>query len=147
MQTVRDKAAIYIQRGEPADKQAKACLEYVRIQRLPMESIVPYYAMDQAVRMVRDRIVNTIIVAFESRAVRQLASEIDEYRGQVIFVHPTPRVIRVPRASTLPDMDEMILRWWDAGRTPHEIAQDLGGETTDVRAVLRRGGRYTSHSD
>lgn len=136
-----DIAAIYVQRGAPAGKQTTACLQYARTERVPMISIVPYYAMDQAVQMVRDRIVNVIIVGFDSRVARQLAMELDEYGGQVIFVHPTPTTIHPPRSSSLPDMDALILRWFDAGRTAHEIAQDIGSETTDVRAVLRRGGR------
>jgi hypothetical protein len=139
-----DLAAIYIQRGAPAGKQTTACLQYARTEHLPMISIVPYYALDEAVRMVKDRIVNVIIVAFDSRVARQLAVATEEFGGQVVFVHPTPGTIHPPRPSTLPDMDALILRWWDAGRTAHEIAQDIGGETTDVAAVLRRGGRQIS---
>jgi hypothetical protein len=139
-----DIAAIYIQRGPSAGQQTTACWAYAQAEHLPMRTIVPYFAMEQAVRMIRDRIVNVIITAFDSRAVRQLASEIEPLGGQVIFVHPVPTTIHPPHASSLPDMAGLILRWWDAGRTAHEIAQDIGSETTDVRAVLRKGGRQTS---
>lgn len=111
-----------------------------------MRSIVPYFAMQQAVTMVKDRIVNMIVVAYDSKAARQLAIAVAEFGGHVVFVHPVPTTIHPPHVSTLPDMEGLIFRWFDAGRTEHEIAQDLQSETTDVRAVLRRGGRYTSRS-
>jgi predicted transcriptional regulator len=41
-------------------------------------------------------------------------------------------------------MNVLILRWYDAGRTSHEIAEELNADTTDVRAILRRGGRQPS---
>jgi hypothetical protein len=104
-----------------------------------MISIVPYYAIDEAVQMVKDRIVNVIIVGFDSRVARQLAVATDEFGGQVVYVHPTPTTIHPPRPSSLPDMDALILRWWDAGRTAHEIAQDIGGETTDVARGAPKG--------
>lgn len=142
-----DAAAIYIQRGPSAGQQTKACWAYAEREHLPMRTIIPYYAMEQAVRMVKDRIVNVIIVAFDSKGVRQLAVALEEFGGQVIFVHPAPTTIHPPRHSSLPDMDGLILRWWDAGRTAHEIARDVGAETTDVAAILRKGGRQDSRTD
>lgn len=139
-----DIAAIYVQRGEPAGKQTTLCLRYAMSEHLPMRTIIPPHAMSQAVQMVKDRTVSVIIVAFDSRGARQLAVELEEFGGQVVVVHPVPATIHPPRHSSLPDMDVLILRWFDAGRTAAEIASDLGSDTTDVRAILRKGGRQPS---
>lgn len=139
-----DAAAIYVQRGEPAGKQTTACLRYALSEHLPMRTIIPPQAMDQAVQMVKDRTVNVIIVAFDSKMARQLAVDVEEFGGLVVYVHPVATTIHPPKHSSVPAMDVLILRWYDAGRTPHEIAEELNADTTDVRAILRRGGRQPS---
>jgi hypothetical protein len=131
-----DVSAIFIQRGPPpARKQTDLCLKYTHDHRLPMIAIVPHWAAQDAVRMVKAGAVNTIVTAFDSRVARQLAEDLDG-DGCVIYVHPVPTTI--PRRSTLPALSDLIRRWHRAGRTPRQIARDIGSETTDVSEVLRR---------
>jgi hypothetical protein len=140
-----DKTAIFVQAGStPAKKQTDACLLYAISNHLPMVAIIPPWVPGDAVAMCRSGEISTVITAFDSRAARQLAADIDGF-GQVIYVHPEPGVIVPPaRRSTVPDMDALILRWHRAGRTPHQIAAELESDTTDVRAILRRAGEYPS---
>lgn len=141
-----DRAVILVQRGAPRDKQVATCLEWVALEHLPMETIVPHSAPEQAVRLVRRGTVGTVVVAFDSRAARAIAADIQGH-GRVVVVHPTPFEICPPEPEhrRLPSLVELILRWRGKGRTVEEIAADLDGDTTDVRAILRRASEQRDH--
>lgn len=132
-----DSSAIFVQKGISGGKQTTLCLWYTTSQRLPMLAIVPWWATGDAVRLVKDGRVNTIVTAFDSKTVQKLAEDIDGY-GQVVFVHPQPHVIVPAHHSSLPLIADLIRRWHRAGRRPEDIARDIGSETTDVRAILRK---------
>lgn len=133
-------AAIFVQRGHVSvAKQTAACLAFIRLERLSLFAIVPYWAPEDAVQMVRTGTVTTIVTAFDSRAAQTLAADIDG-DGQVVYIHPAPTVIHPPRLSSLPAIGELIVRWFRSGRTVGEITRDVGGETVDVRDVLRKAG-------
>jgi hypothetical protein len=135
-----DVSAIFIQRGQVSvAKQTAACLTYIKIEKLPLYAIVPYWAPDDAVQMVKNGTVTTIVTAFDSRAAQQLAADIDG-AGQVVYIHPTPTAIQPPRTSTLPAIGELIVRWFRSGRSVPEITRDVGATTIDVRNVLRKAG-------
>lgn len=133
-------SAIFVQRGPVSvQKQTAACLAFIRSERLSLFAIVPYWAPGDAVQMVKSGTVTTIVTAFDSRAAQALASEIDD-AGRVVFLHPTPTAIEPPRMSSLPAIGELIVRWFRSGRSVREITRDVGGETIDVREVLRKAG-------
>src|SRR5215471_14312237 len=102
-----DVSAIFIQRGPPAKKQTDLCLQYIREQHLPMIAIVPYWAPGDAVRMAEAGRINIVVTAFDSKAARQLAEELDDH-AQVIYVHPEPTAIPPRRRSTLPALADLI---------------------------------------
>jgi hypothetical protein len=147
-----DVSAIFIQRGAPKGKQTDVCLAYTAANRLPMIAIVPYWAADEAVAMVKSGQVNTIITAFDSRAARHLADQVDGH-GQVVYVHPEPGTIvpeppRPPRRSAMPaSVADLICRWHRAGRTASQIAHDLESKTSDVADVIRRADDGPGRSD
>lgn len=132
--------AIFIQRGPVSvARQTAACLAFIKSERLSLFAIVPYWAPEDAVQMVRSGTVSTIVTAFDSRATQTLAADIDG-AGQVVYIHPTPTVVHPPRLSSIPAIGELIVRWFRSGRTVREITHDVGGETVDVRDVLRKAG-------
>jgi hypothetical protein len=132
------RAAILIQRGVPTDKQTEALLRYVLGERWSMLAIVPWWQPADAVTLVRTGEVDTVVCAFDSKAVRQLAADIGA-TGTVMVIHPEPKVVEPPRGR-LGTVADLVLRWWRNGKTVGEIALDVGSDTTDIREVLRRAG-------
>lgn len=138
------RAAIFVQRGAPADKQTTACLRYVLAEHWSMLAIVPHWQPADAVKLARDGRIDTVVAAFDSRAVQQLAADLDG-DAQVVVVHPEPKVVEPPKHKLL-GIAELILRWFRHGKTVQEIATELEGDTTDVRAILRRHGEDPGRS-
>lgn len=136
---VGTRAAIFVQRGALDGKQQKVCLEYIDRQHWSMLHVVPYWAPEDAVSLVRDGTVDVIVTAFDSQAARALAADLGPH-GRVLFVHPAPTVIEITARLRVASLVDLILRWRSKGRTIEEIAEDIDGETTDVRAILRRAG-------
>jgi hypothetical protein len=132
------KAAIFIQRGAPEAKQQRVCLAYVDEMRWSMLDLVPHWAPEAAVALVRRGVVDVIVTAFDSKAAHLLAAEIAPI-GRVVYVHPEPTEIQPPAHRPLTIVD-LILRWRRRGRSVEEIAQEIDGEATDVRAILRKAG-------
>lgn len=145
-------SAIFIQRGVPYDKQQLACVTYVDEQRLAMLALVPHWAPQDAVAMARDGEVTAIVTAFESRAATALAADVAPYGATVVVVHPEPHVLQPPQrpAEHSPvfglRLVEVVQRWWRGGRSVQMIAEDIGTDTTDVRAILRQAGEYPDRS-
>lgn len=135
-------AAIYIQHGANAptgDQQLAACIEYCEAARYFLLAIVPAEA-DAAARLVECGRVDVIVAGYDSKPVQQLAERLDG-AGRVEVVHPEPRVIEPPR-SGIGTLGELILRWFRRGRSVQQIAREIGGETTDVREILRKYGEH-----
>jgi hypothetical protein len=132
------KAAIFIQRGAPEEKQQRVCLAYVEEMRWSMLDLIPHWAPEDAVTLVRRGVVDVIVTAFDSKAAHLMAAEIAP-TGRVVYVHPEPTEIHSPahRPRTIVDL---ILRWRRRGRTVEEIAEEIDGETKDVRDILRKAG-------
>lgn len=136
------QAAIYIQHGAnspPGDKQLEACIDYCDTVGYTLAAIVPADAADAA-KLVEGGWVDVIVAGFDSKVVQQLAVRIVG-AGRVEVVHPVPRVIEPPR-SGLGTLGELIHRWFRRGRTVEQIAAELDGDTTDVRAILRKYGEH-----
>lgn len=134
-----NRAAIFVQRGGPApDRQIAACLHYCAAEQYPMLAIVPPGRPGDAVQLVRDGRVQVIVTGYDSKAVQQLAADLDDL-GRVEVIHPQPRVIEPPRHK-LGTLGDLILRWWRRGKTVKEIAADIDEPTTDVREILRKYG-------
>jgi hypothetical protein len=130
------KVAILIQRGALNSQQEQACLDYLAVEHWSMESLVPYWAVDDAVALVRSGVVDRIVAAFDSPMLRQLAADIGA-AGRVVFVHPAPTTIE-PVQRSLPDsIVDLIRRWRRRGKSIKEIAADVEGDTGDIRAILR----------
>lgn len=140
----RCRAAMFIQRGVPSDKQEEALLAYIASQRLSMLHRVPWWKPEDAVTLVQAGNVNVIVAAFDSRAVQQLAADIGHH-GKVIVIHPEPRIVEPPRGR-LGTLADLIVRWYRGGRSVQDIAADIGSEATDVRAVLRKHGEDPGRS-
>jgi hypothetical protein len=132
-------AAIYFQRGICERKQEQACLEYIDEQRWAMTHVVPYWSADAAVALVLVGCVGVIVAAYYRKELEVIAADIAG-RGQVVYVHPTPTVVRPPRRIL--SVVDLVLKWHGHGRTPREIAVDLDTDSTDIRAILRRHGQY-----
>lgn len=109
-----------------------------------MLAIVPHWRPADAVQLARDGRVDTVVAAFDSRAVQQLAADIDG-DAQVVVVHPEPKVITPPR-HPLGTLADLILRWFRRGKSVQQIAADIDGDTTDVRAILRKHGEDPGRS-
>jgi hypothetical protein len=132
------RAVIFVQRGASVDKQTTACLRYVLGEHWSMLAIVPFWRPEDAVKLVRDQRIDRIVAAFDSKAVQHLAVEVDG-EAEVVVVHPEPRVIE-PAKRKLGTLGDLIVRWFRRGKTVAEIAADIDGDTTDVRAILRKYG-------
>lgn len=135
-------AAIYLQHGAnapPGDKQLEACIDYCQDIGYLLLAIVPADAADAA-KLVESGRVDVIVAGYDSRSVQHLAARIDG-AGRVEVIHPEPRVVEPPR-SGLGTLSELILRWFRRGRSVRQIADDLDGDTTDVRAILRKYGEH-----
>lgn len=104
-----------------------------------MLAIVPPGQPADAVRLARDHRVDTIVAAFDSRVVQQLAADIGD-DAQVLVVHPEPKVIEPPPKRGLATIGDLILRWFRRGRSVQQIAIDIDENTTEVRAILRKYG-------
>lgn len=135
-------AAIYLQHGgntPSGDKQLEACLLRCDAAGYLLVAIVPADAADAA-KLVEAGRVEVIVTGFESKAARQLAARVHG-AGRVEVVHPQPRFLESHR-SGLGTVGDLILRWFRRGRSVEEIAVDIGGDTTDIRAVLRKYGEH-----
>lgn len=138
------RAVVYIQRGPTVKQQTTECLEYAAAEDLEVFALAPWWAPQDAVNLVRSGACDVVLVAFESRAAHELAGQLD--RGQVIRVHPVPKVIAPPKVG-LPSLADLILRWRRKGRTVEEIARDIGESTGEIRSILRTTGEYPIRSD
>lgn len=139
---MRRRAAILIQRGGAApDRQADICGPYC-LENHYSATIVPYWAPEQALQLVRDGLVDIVVVAYENRALTELVGEIAEAGGQTIAVHPEPRVLEPPPRRLAPTrwVTQMVARWHHKGMKARQIADLLGEDTTEVQAVLLRIG-------
>jgi hypothetical protein len=137
-------AAIFTQRGAPVEKQRAACIDYALGQHWSVLAIVPYWHPDDAVTLAKSGRIDHVVAAFDSKAVQQLAAAIDG-DAQVVVVHPEPRVIDPPKHALI-SIGELILRWFRNGKTVKEIAEVIDGDTTDVRALLRKYGEDPGRS-
>lgn len=137
-------AAIFVQRGAPAEKQQVACIDYALGQHWSVLAIVPHWHPDDAVTLAKAGRIDHVVAAFDSKAVQQLAADVDG-DAEVVVVHPAPRVIEPPKHK-LGTLGELILRWFRAGRTVREIATEIDGDTGDVRELLRRYGEEPGRS-
>lgn len=133
-----NRAVIFVQKGAPAEKQTTACLKYVLNQRWSMLAIVPYWQPGDAVKLVRAGRVDTVVAAFDSKAVQQLAVEIDG-DAEVMVIHPEPKLVEPPK-QRIGTISDLILRWFRRGKTVQQIAIEEDWNTSDVRAILRRHG-------
>lgn len=144
-----ERAAIFIQRGVPTDKQEAACLAYCLndMQYSVLWFVRPDSPRD-AVLLARDNLITAVVTAFESRAAHQLAADIAEVNPhvRVEVVHPVPKVLEPPKHG-LGTLGDLIVRWWKRGKSVEEIARDIDGETTDVRGILRRYGHTVPRRD
>lgn len=131
-------AAIFVQRGVPAEKQRVACIDYALSQHWSVLAIVPHWHPEDIVRLAQDGRIRHVVAAFDSRAVQQLAADV-EGAAEVIVVHPEPRLIEPPKHAA-GSIGELVIRWFQKGRTVKEIAGLVDGDTTDVRAILRKYG-------
>lgn len=138
------RAAIFIQRGVSSSKQTTACLRYILAEHWSPQAIVPFWQPADAVRLARDGRIDTLVAAFDSKVVQQLADDLDG-DAEVIVVHPQPKIV-APRRHGLGSIGDLILRWWRRGKTVEQIAIDVDGDTTDVRAILRRYGEDPGRS-
>lgn len=138
------RAAVFIQRGVPRDKQEEPLLQFIRERHMSMLHRVPWWRPEDAVTLVQAGTVGVVLAAFDSKAVQQLAAAIGD-AGKVVVVHPEPRVIEPPRGR-LVTVADLILRWFRGGRSVKDIAADIGGETTDVRQILRKAGEDPGRS-
>jgi hypothetical protein len=131
-------AVIFIQRGAPAEKQQAACIDYALSQHWSVLAIVPHWQPEDIIHLADAGRIRHVVAAFDSKAVQQLAADV-ERKAAVVVVHPEPRIIEPPKHG-LGTLGELILRWFRKGRTVEEIAAEVDGDTTDVRAVLRKYG-------
>lgn len=134
------RAAIYIQHtpaSPPPERQLEACLAYCEAEGYQLDAIIPGDLGDAAALVESGR-VDVVVAGHGSRAVQQLAGDVAG-AGRVEVVHPVPRVIEPPR-SGLAKYGDLILRWFRRGKSVQRIAEDLDGDTTDVRAILRKYG-------
>jgi hypothetical protein len=133
------RAAIFVQRGFPADRQTTMCLRYaVEEQHYTLLAIVPHWAPEDACKLVRDGTVDVVVAAFDSKAVTQLAADLPP-AGRVEVVHPRPHVVERPH-HRLGSVADLVVRWWNRGRCVRQIADDLDEPTGEVRDLLRRLG-------
>lgn len=133
-----DRAAIYVLRAFPADRQTAACSHYITEEHWTLWAIVPPWAPGDAVALARDGTVSVVVAAFDSRAVEQLAADLPP-TCRVEVVHPTPHVVEPPR-HRLGSVEELVGRWFRHGRPPKQIAHDLDENTEEINDVLRRLG-------
>jgi hypothetical protein len=134
-------AAIFVQRGGPSrDRQIEACRQYCATEQYSVYAIVPPGRPADAVQLVRQRRVSVIVTGFDSKPVQQLAADVDG-AGRVEVVHPAPRVVEPPRHK-LGTIADLVVRWFRRGKPIKEIAVEIDGNTTDVRAILRKHGEH-----
>ena len=135
-----NRAAIFVQRGGPSrDRQIEACRQHCATERYSMLAIVLPGRPHDAVQLVRQHRVSVIIAAYDSKAVQQLAAELDD-AGRVEVVHPTPRVIEPPKHKMT--IGDLVVRWFRRGKPVKDIAAEIDGNTTDVRDILRKYGEH-----
>lgn len=139
------RAAIFVQRGPLDRKQETACLAYCMEQRWSMFGLVPWWAREDAVTMVRTGEVDTILVAYDSNVAQQLADDIGS-AGRVVVVHPHPHELH-PRRVWPSVLVDLVVRWSHRGRPVKEIAEDLDTPTGEVRAILREAGEHPDRTD
>lgn len=136
-----NRAAIFVQRGGPSrDRQIEVCRQYCAEAEYSMYAIVRPERPDDAVRLVRHHGVAVVVAGYDSKAVQQLAADIDTV-GRVEVVHPTPRVIEPPKHK-LGSLGDLIVRWFRRGKPVKEIAAEIDENTTDVREILRKYGEH-----
>lgn len=136
-------AVIYLQHGAnapPGDKQLEACIDHCQDVGYHLLAIVSGDATGAA-KLVEAGRVDVIVAGYGSRSVQHLAARV-EGAGRVEVVHPEPHTITPPPRSGLGTLSELILRWFRRGRSVQQIAADLDGDTTDVRAILRKYGEH-----
>jgi hypothetical protein len=132
------RAAIFVQRGFPADRQTTMCLRYALEQHYTLLAVVPSWAPEDACKLVRDGTVDVVVCAFDSRAVTQLAADLPP-AGRVEVVHPAPHVV-VAAHHRVGSVADLVARWRRRGRSVRQIAEDLDEPTGEVRDLLRKLG-------
>src|SRR5689334_14679706 len=131
------RAAIFIQRGVPEDKQTAICLSYIDEQHWQLGHVVPYWSPEAAASLVRDGAVQVIVAGFTSKALVSLAADIGD-GGQVVFVHPTPTVIQPPRRKlSIGPIAELARRLKDRGDSTREVARLFEVDTGEIRRIIR----------
>jgi hypothetical protein len=137
---VSNRAAIFVQRGgPPADRQIDACLQFCIASEYTVLALIRHGEPEAAVALAREHRVSVIVTGYDSKAVRQLAADIDG-NGRVEVIHPEPRVIPPPKHKLDGPIGELIVRWFRRGKTVQEIAKDVESDTHEVRALIRRYG-------
>lgn len=140
---MHQRAAILIQRASAgSERQADICAPYCLEHRIAIQTIVPHWAIDQAAQLVRDRLVDVVVVAFEGRGLTEMIAAVADAGGKVIAIHPKPRELAPPRRhfGAVRLVSELIGRLYRKGRTVREIAELVDSDTTDIRSALARLG-------
>lgn len=136
------RAAIFMQRGAPDDRQQKVCFAYAEQRGYQLPHLFPWFAGDQLVKSVGCGAVDVIITAFDSKNVQQLAADVHP-RARVEVVHPKPHVVEPPPPRHARSITDLIVRWRRRGKNVPEIAMDIEEDTAYVRRILRSAGEDT----
>lgn len=132
------RSAIYLQRGVPDDKQWQVCLDYLVEEHWTLLYLIPWHAPQDAVALIREGFIDTVICAMGSKGAHTLANDVGR-DGRVMYVHPRPTIIE-PFRRKARSVDDLIVRWGAEGRDVAQIAKLTGEDTRDIRALLRRAG-------
>lgn len=130
-------AAILYLRGPSEDKQELACIKYIEEQHWELKHVIPYWSPETAVALVAAGTIGVIVVACFQRSLTCLAADVGD-RGQVVFVHPEPTVVRPPRR--LPSITDLVRRMRGRGETTQEIAGFFEIDSGEVRRIIRGDG-------
>jgi hypothetical protein len=134
------RAAICIHLGSTATeaKQEKLATAYCERHGIEPTSLVHHPA--DALNLMRDGIVDTIIVAYLPADRVGLAEEVAAAGGEL-------REARAQRHSVPAAVGKVILRLFDGGLTVAEIAALTDESTGEIRATLLERGRREGRAD
>lgn len=128
-----EKAVIYIrQSGALPEQQQVACLEYCTRRRYQTESIC-HHPQD-AIALAEAGVITVVVTAYDEEEDGELARRLRCAEVRLEYVRTPRRHVRHVRD------DDLALGMHQRGLPVEQIAQVLGEDTREIRALLRRAG-------
>lgn len=128
-----EKVVIYVRtQGALPEQQQTACLDYCQRMRYSADSICHHPA--DAVALAEAGVITAVVTAYDEDGDESMARLLRAAGVRLEYVRTPRRTIRHVRD------DDLAINLHQRGAPVEQIAEFLGEDTREIRAVLRRAG-------